>query len=207
MTLLLTVVGVASALCLAIALLVSQQILAIEVSGWIDVLSRHLVARAVRGLPESHRLRYQEEWLAELAALRSRPISALGYSLWVLCQAAHTGSELRAGASEMSDLSPLATDPTSGITIGDVWDALDGAGIKPEGVGLGSAYFRVDAGHLLKFPNRGFFDHGIASAELVAVFASWGAYPTASGKYPMPVDANEWVCQPREPMFVDHRRV
>jgi hypothetical protein len=93
------------------------------------------------------------------------------------------------------------------IAVGDVWDALDAAGIHPEGVGLGSAHFRVDDGHLLKFPNRGFFDHGIASTELLAIFASWGARATASGKYPVPVDANEWVRQPREPMFVDHRRV
>jgi hypothetical protein len=203
MTLSLTLVA---AICLTIACLVGQQILATEVTGWMVVLSRHLVERAVRNLPEPHRLRYQEEWLAELAALRSRPISALGYSLWVLSRAKRTGSELGARASELSPLSPGATDRAPGIAVGDVWDALEAAGIHPEGVGLGSAYFRVDDGHLLRFPNRGFFDHGIASAELVAVFRSWGACPTAGGKYPMPADANDWVRQPREPMFVDHRR-
>jgi hypothetical protein len=207
MTRLLTAVGVVAAVCLTIAWLVGQQILAVEVRGWMIVFSRHLVDRAARRLPESHRLRYREEWLAELAALRSRPISALGYSLWVLSRAGRTVSELRTGASDLSNLSPVATDPTPPITVGDVWEALDAAGIHPEGVGLGSAYFRVDDDHLLKFPNRGFFDHGIASAELVAVFALWGASPTASDKYPMPVDANDWVRQPREPMFVDHRRV
>jgi hypothetical protein len=206
MTLLLTVVGVVAAICLTVACLVGQQILAIEVSAWMEVLSRHLVERAVRKIPELHRLRYQEEWLAELAAFRSRPISALGYSLGVLAQAERTGSELDAGASELSKLSPGAADRTPGIAVGDVWDALDAAGIHPEGVGLGSAYFRVDDGHLLKFPNRGFFDHGMASTELLAIFAAWGVRPTASGRYPMPVDANEWVRQPREPMLVDHHR-
>lgn len=206
MTLALTVVGVVAAACLTIACLVGKEILVFEVRGWIVVLNRHLVDRAVRRLPEPHRLRYQEEWLAELAALRSRPISALVYSLWVLSQAEPTGRELGPAASELSNLSPGLTDQTPGVAVGDMWDAIDAAGIHPEGVGLGSAYFRVDEGRLLKFPNRGFLDHGIASPELVAVFTSWGACPRASGKYPMPADANAWVRQPREPMFVDHQR-
>ena len=46
MTLLLTVVGVFAAICLTIACLMGQQILAIEVSGWMVVLSRRLVERA-----------------------------------------------------------------------------------------------------------------------------------------------------------------
>jgi hypothetical protein len=207
MTQLLTAVAGVAAICLTIAWLVGQQILAIEVRGWMVVLCRRLVERSARRLPESYRFRYQEEWLAELAVLRSRPISALGYSLWVLSQARRTGSEILAAASDLSNFSPSPTDRTPGITVGDVWDALDAAGIHPEGVGLGSAYFRVDDDHLLKFPNRRFFDHGIASADLVALFASWGASPTATDKYPMPVDANEWVRQPREPMLIEHRRV
>jgi hypothetical protein len=207
MTHLLTAIGIVFAFCLTIAWLVGQQILVAEIRGWMMVLSHHLVEWSVRRLPEFHRLRYQEEWLAELAALRDRPISALGYSLWVLSRAQRTGNELLAGVSDFSSLSPVATIPTPPITVGDVWDALDAVGIHPEGCGLGSAYFRVDDDHLLKFPNRGFFDHGVASPELVAVFASWGASPTASDNYPMPVDANDWVRQPREPMFVDHPRL
>lgn len=85
------------------------------------------------------------------------------------------------------------------VTLGDVWDALDAADIKPgsegevlnnqakfEGVGMGSAYFRLADGRTLKMPNRGFLDHGTASRELIAVLETWGIRPTASGKYPAP---------------------
>lgn len=164
-------------MCLTIGWLIGQQLLAMEAQGWMLALSRHLVERAVFRLPESHRVRYQEEWQAELEALRSRPISAVGYSLSVLTQARRTGSELRRVAPELSTAVPATSEGAARVTVGDVWDALDAAGIHPEGVGLGSAYFRLPDGRLLKFPNRGFFDHGIASDELLAVFASWGAHP------------------------------
>lgn len=205
MSMFLTVVGFVAAACLTIALLLGQQVLAIEAQGWMLVLSRHLVERAVRRLPESHRLRYAEEWLAELEVLRSRPISALGYSVLVLTRARRTGSELWAGAPDPSSSSPLTMELAPLIAIGDVWDALDAAGVHPEGVGMGSAYFRFHDGRLLKFPNRGFFDHGIASDDLLAAFACWGACPRASGKYPMPPDVDEQARQPRKPMFVEGR--
>jgi hypothetical protein len=89
-----------------------------------------------------------------------------------------------------------ATQQPGAVTLGDVWDALDAAGVKPqsgaealngqavfEGVGLGSAYFRLVDGRTLKMPNRGFFDHGVASSELMSVIDAWGIRPTASGKY------------------------
>lgn len=89
-----------------------------------------------------------------------------------------------------------AAQSSGAITLGDVWDALDAAGVKPqskagvlnnqavfEGVGLGSAYFRLTDGRQLKMPNRGFFDHGAASPELLSVLDSWGVRPTASGNY------------------------
>ncbi len=90
-----------------------------------------------------------------------------------------------------------AVQQPGAVTLGDVWDALDAAGVKPrsgpealnnqaefEGVGLGSAYFRLADGRTLKMPNRGFFDHGVASSELLDVLDSWGVRPTASSKYP-----------------------
>jgi hypothetical protein len=60
-----------------------------------------------------------------------------------------------------------ATQQPGSITLGDVWDALDSAGVKPgsqpealknqavfEGVGLGSAYFRLADGRSLKMPKQ-----------------------------------------------------
>src|SRR5205823_2453707 len=47
------------------------------------------------------------------------------------------------------------------VTMGDIWDALDAADLRPEGVGMGSAYFHMPDGRLLRIPNRGFLDHGI----------------------------------------------
>lgn len=92
-----------------------------------------------------------------------------------------------------------ATQPPGAITLGDVWDALDSAGVNPssganalnnqavfEGVGLGSAYFRLADGRMLRMPNRGFLDYAAASPELLSVVDSWGIRPTASGKYPLP---------------------
>jgi hypothetical protein len=85
------------------------------------------------------------------------------------------------------------------VTLGDVWDALDAAGIKVgsvagasdnqavfQGVGLGSAYFRLADGRTLRMPNRGFLDHGTVTSDLLSVLDAWGIHPSASGKYPAP---------------------
>jgi hypothetical protein len=77
------------------------------------------------------------------------------------------------------------------IKLGDVWDALDAAGFRPYGVGMGSAHFNLPDGRSLQIPNRGFLDHGIASDELLALLASWNVRPAAGGKYPMPTYANQ----------------
>ena len=74
------------------------------------------------------------------------------------------------------------------ITLGDVWDAIDAAGLRPETAAMGAAYFSLPDGRQLKMPNRSFLDHGIASPELLAVLESWGVRPTASGRYPLPPD-------------------
>jgi hypothetical protein len=99
-----------------------------------------------------------------------------------------------------------AAQPPGAITLGDAWDALDAAGVYPksdpaklnhqavfEGVGLGSAYFRLADGRELKMPNRGFVDYGAASDELLALLATWGIRPTASGKYPVPDSRYRWI--------------
>jgi hypothetical protein len=108
-----------------------------------------------------------------------------------------------------------AAQPQGAVTMGDVWDALDAAGVGPgagaellnhqaefEAVGLGSAYFRLADGTRLKMPNRGVIDYGAASGDLLTLLASWGIQPTASGRYPVPSDpAYRWVSK-RAPFFV-----
>jgi hypothetical protein len=81
------------------------------------------------------------------------------------------------------------------VALGDVWDALDAAGFHPDGVGLGGAYFNLPGNRLLRITNRGFLDHGIASDELLALLASWGVRPTASGKYQVPPDGNPYYIE------------
>ena len=80
------------------------------------------------------------------------------------------------------------------ITLGDVWDALDAAGVRPghkvrssqdifSGVATGSAYFTFADGRRLRMPNRGFFDGAAAPSSLLDVLGSWETRPAASGKY------------------------
>lgn len=103
--------------------------------------------------------------------------------------------------------------PPGAITLGDVWDALDAAGAYPksgtevlnnqavfEGVGLGSAYFRLADDRMLKMPNRGFLDYAAASPELLAVLATWEIRPIASGRYPVPSEEARWVAA-QPPVF------
>src|SRR5215469_4491949 len=91
-----------------------------------------------------------------------------------------------------------AAQPAGSITVGDIWDALDAAGVRDrgaaalnnqatyQGVGLGSAYFRLADGRMLKIPNRDFVDYGAVAPGLLALLVEWGIHPTASGKYPEP---------------------
>ncbi len=118
-----------------------------------------------------------------------------------------SGPALAADESLLSGTSEVepATEPEqpqNRVTLGDVWDALDAAGLHPSQGALGTAYFSLSEGRDFGIPNRGFFDHGIASNELVALLASLGVHPAASGKYPMPPDATPEMRQPRGPRFV-----
>lgn len=98
--------------------------------------------------------------------------------------------------------SSLTTSEEPQITLGDVWDALGAAGLAPAQGALGTAYFSLADGRYLGIPNKGFFDHGIASDELLDVLGSWGVRPTASGRYPMPLDATPEMREPRGPRYV-----
>ncbi len=87
------------------------------------------------------------------------------------------------------------------ITLGDVWDALDAKGLRPDSVGMGSAYFYLPDRRRLQMPNRTFYDHGIASDELLAVLASLGIRLTASGKYKAPSNISREKAVEVSPVF------
>lgn len=78
-------VAIASVVVAAVA----HALLVDEARAWLPHVSRWLVRRAARRLPEEQRERYEEEWLAELASWSDRPISAVG-------KAAHIRSRARA---------------------------------------------------------------------------------------------------------------
>jgi hypothetical protein len=107
-------------------------------------------------------------------------------------------------SSAIDEAVPATTPerPKSRVTLGDVWDALDAAGLRPSQGALGTAYFSLQDGRLFGIPNRGFLDHALASDELVALLTSLGMHPTASGRYPMPPNATPEMRQPRGPKFV-----
>jgi exonuclease VII small subunit len=103
------------------------------------------------------------------------------------------------------------------IKIGDVWDALGDiwsqdrtAGFQPARAqaALGSVYMEGPDGVTVRLPNREFIDHGIASDELLAILASWGIYPKASGKYPAPSNVDPtYVAQPHGSRYPDLGKV
>jgi len=74
------------------------------------------------------------------------------------------------------------------LTVGDVWDAIDSAGLRPEWVGSGQAYFKLPSGATLGIPNRGFVDGATASDDLLQELdSSLGVrHIRASGNYPVP---------------------
>lgn len=83
------------------------------------------------------------------------------------------------------------------ITIGDVWDALGDiwdanstSRFRPvsAAAAAGTVYMEGGDGVEIRLPNKSFIDWAIASDELLAILASWGVYPDASGKYPAPAD-------------------
>ena len=92
------------------------------------------------------------------------------------------------------------------ITIGDVWDALDERGLRPDAVGLGHAYFRLRGNRHLDMPNREFMDWGTASDELLAVLRTWmsNRSPAASTRYGQTLSRSTRDC-PRGPCGISPR--
>ena len=69
-----------------------------EARGWLPHLARAVVRTAARRLPPAYRERYEDEWLAELAAYSDRRLTALvrACSLWIGARAmrAEFGNEV-----------------------------------------------------------------------------------------------------------------
>ncbi len=84
------VVFVVSALVLPIVVTLLTE----ETRAWLPHVTRALVRSAVRRVPPDHRDRYEEEWLAEVAAYSDRPLTAVVRACGVRHGARRTGGEL-----------------------------------------------------------------------------------------------------------------
>lgn len=83
---------------LAILLWVARQavgpLIGQETRGWLVLWCRRLVRRASRSLPEDQGGSFQEDWLAELAELEERPLSALVYAIGLARAARRISAEM-----------------------------------------------------------------------------------------------------------------
>jgi hypothetical protein len=76
--------------------------------------------------------------------------------------------------------------PAEQVKLGDVWDALDAGGFRPTQAAMGTAWLNGPDGRLITLPNQGFLDWRPAAVDLLALLASWGIQPVASGRYRVP---------------------
>jgi len=65
-----------------------------ECFDWLPWLSRRIVRCAARHLPPEHRVRYQDEWLAELDAVPGMRVSRLAFAVRVLLSSSDTRSAI-----------------------------------------------------------------------------------------------------------------
>lgn len=202
----------AGELALSILGAVAIGALGAEIRAWLPHVSRRLLHRSCCRLPLDERWR-EEEWRAEVDLFSDRPVSMALVAMRILVNARAVAREARivarGGAPEESSTSLSdGFEPDSKqvararVTLGDVWDALDAAGLQPHQGAMGTAYCALSDGQHVGIPNRGFFDHGVASDEVLALMASWGVRPTESGRYPMPPNATPEMWQPAHPRWV-----
>jgi len=71
------------------------------------------------------------------------------------------------------------------IKLGDVWDALEGAGFRVTQGATGKRVLEGPEGRSIMLHARELLGWAIASDDLLAQLASWGIRPVASGKYPV----------------------
>jgi hypothetical protein len=76
------------------------------------------------------------------------------------------------------------------ITVGDVWDALDGAGFQVTTLATGRRLLTGPQQQLIFLHGQELVGYRPAADDLLAQLGSWGVHPVASGKYHPPPGAN-----------------
>jgi hypothetical protein len=76
------------------------------------------------------------------------------------------------------------------IKLGDVWDALEGAGFRITQAATGKRFLEGPEGRSIILHGRELLGWAIVSDDLLAQLGSWGIRPTASGKYPVPASVD-----------------
>lgn len=82
-----------------------------EVTGWLPVWSSRFLKSAVSILPEDHRARYTQEWLAELAAFNQRRVAGLLFA-WRLRRRAHSVHDALSEAEGLNGALESESPPT-----------------------------------------------------------------------------------------------
>lgn len=72
------------------------------------------------------------------------------------------------------------------VKLGDVWDALEGAGFHVTQAATGKRLLEGPEGRSIMLHGRELLGWAIASKDLLAQLASWGIQPVASGIYAVP---------------------
>jgi hypothetical protein len=76
------------------------------------------------------------------------------------------------------------------IAVGDVWDALEGAGFQVTTLATGRRLLTGPQQQLILLHGRELVGYRPAADDLLAQLGSWGVHPVASGKYHPPPGAN-----------------
>jgi hypothetical protein len=84
-----------------------------EALGWLPYLTRRIITSAAMRLPDDHRERWHEEWLADLKELDDRPLTAFAYAVSVATSAGSLARELRPVPRLLPADSRSAADPDS----------------------------------------------------------------------------------------------
>src|SRR4051812_22664273 len=85
---------IAAAVLMLIIVPTVQALMAEEARSWLPYLARAVARAAARRLPVEHGDRYEEEWLAELAAYSDRPLTSLVRALGLWFGASATAAAL-----------------------------------------------------------------------------------------------------------------
>ena len=80
--------------------------------------------------------------------------------------------------------------------VGDVWDALEGAGFQVTKLATGRKLLVGPTEQSIFLHGRELVGGRVASESLLAQLASWGITPVASGKYSPPPGANASWAEP-----------